>query len=210
MISLTELGIMYMTDKAMFHGFTDFYDEHFKSIRDKKNNILEIGILMGSSIKMLHDYFHKSTIHAIDIHEKTFLNNDRIKTYICDQSNMNQLSELFRYMQFDLIIDDGGHTMEQQQVSFWYLWNKVKSGGMYVIEDLHTSLLFGHFGYNKPKETTLDMVQALRNDTDFSSDFINELEFKFIKSKVKSIHLFTKPNDTNEFKNSITCVIYKK
>ena len=38
---------------------------------------------------------------------------------------------------FDMIIDDGGHTMEQMQVSLNYLWDELKSGGLYVIEDLH-------------------------------------------------------------------------
>ena len=39
---------------------------------------------------------------------------------------------------FDMIIDDGGHTMEQMQISLNYLWDQVKPGGLYVIEDLHS------------------------------------------------------------------------
>jgi hypothetical protein len=40
---------------------------------------------------------------------------------------------------FDIIVDDGGHTMAQQTTSLVHLLRKVKSGGLYIIEDLHTS-----------------------------------------------------------------------
>jgi hypothetical protein len=40
---------------------------------------------------------------------------------------------------FDVIVDDGGHTMKQQITSFTHLLPKVRSGGIYVIEDLETS-----------------------------------------------------------------------
>ena len=41
--------------------------------------------------------------------------------------------------QFDIIIDDGGHTMNQQKTSMITLLPIVRSSGIYVIEDLDTS-----------------------------------------------------------------------
>ncbi len=46
---------------------------------------------------------------------------------------------------FDVIIDDGGHTMTQQITSFIYLLPKVRSGGMYIIEDLETINIMSSF-----------------------------------------------------------------
>jgi hypothetical protein len=40
---------------------------------------------------------------------------------------------------FDIIIDDGGHTMKQQKTSLELLWDSIKTGGVYFIEDLDTS-----------------------------------------------------------------------
>ena len=47
---------------------------------------------------------------------------------------------------FDIIIDDGGHTMNQQQVSLETLWKIVKPGGMYFVEDLQTSFMQAYGG----------------------------------------------------------------
>jgi hypothetical protein len=42
---------------------------------------------------------------------------------------------------FDIIIDDGGHTMNQQMTSLNHLWKAVKPGGIYFCEDLQTSYM---------------------------------------------------------------------
>jgi hypothetical protein len=47
---------------------------------------------------------------------------------------------------FDIVIDDGGHTMNQQRVSLEKLWQIVKPGGYYFIEDLQTSFMAGYGG----------------------------------------------------------------
>ena len=50
----------------------------------------------------------------------------------------------------DIILDDGGHTYEQQIVTFNNCLNYIKDGGMIVVEDTHTSYLnkFGPRTYN--------------------------------------------------------------
>lgn len=42
---------------------------------------------------------------------------------------------------FDVIIDDGGHSMVQQETSLELLWKVVKPGGVYFVEDLQTSFM---------------------------------------------------------------------
>ena len=65
---------------------------------------------------------------------------------------------------FDVIIDDGGHKMKQQITSFTYLLEKVRSGGLYIIEDLQTSY------FNEPdsgylvNSTTIELIKRLVDD----------------------------------------------
>jgi len=63
-----------------------------------------------------------------------------IKTEIGDASDLVFLDKLKdKYGAFDVIIDDGSHLIDQQQISFNYLFNILSDKGIYVIEDLHTS-----------------------------------------------------------------------
>ena len=48
----------------------------------------------------------------------------------------------------DILIDDGGHTMRQQIVTFEEMFDFVKDGGVYLCEDLHTSYWKSYGGYN--------------------------------------------------------------
>lgn len=67
--------------------------------------------------------------------------------YTGDQANVTFLEKFVAETggNFDVVIDDGGHTMSQQQTSLEHLWKIVKPGGMYFIEDLQTSFI-AHYG----------------------------------------------------------------
>ncbi len=47
---------------------------------------------------------------------------------------------------FDVIVDDGGHTMLQQKTSLHFLWPSIKPGGVYFVEDLATSYMQNYGG----------------------------------------------------------------
>jgi len=70
---------------------------------------------------------------------------------------------------FDVIVDDGGHTMKQQITSFTYLLPKVRSGGVYVIEDLLTSYSRGPDSGYLVNTTTIELIKRLVDDIQSSS-----------------------------------------
>ena len=65
---------------------------------------------------------------------------ERIKIFIGSQSSRKFLRQLKQELPpIDILIDDGGHTMEQQIITFEELFDKVKEDGVFLCEDLHTS-----------------------------------------------------------------------
>lgn len=60
---------------------------------------------------------------------------------------------------FDIIIDDGGHTMDQQKTSLQHLWKAIKPGGLYFCEDLETSFI-GIYG-GGPAGTPDTMIEYI-------------------------------------------------
>lgn len=80
-------------------------------------------------------------MHFIDIAYKNILyHSSRSHYHFIDQSNKEDLHAFASQIgPFDIILDDGGHTMDQQINSLNALFPYLKAGGLYIIEDLHTS-----------------------------------------------------------------------
>ena len=141
-ITLDELAIKHSTDKSSKdHQYTDRYSMYLEQYRDIEFNLLEIGVFDGASVKMWKDYFPKATIVAIDIDPRCKqYEEDRIHIHIGDQTDIDfLLSVVDQYKHFEVILDDGGHSFKQQIVSFETFFPKLTAGGLYFIEDLHTS-----------------------------------------------------------------------
>jgi hypothetical protein len=205
---LHNIGLRYGTDKSTYHQFTPFYERYFESIRDKNLKILEIGVYNGASIKMLEEYFQNSIIYGVDIEDKKFMEADRIKILKFNQESLEDLSKFPKDL--DIIIDDGGHTMFQQQLSFKILFqNNLKQGGYYIIEDLHTSYpkYYRDYGSNE-RNNTLRLLNDLNYGelSEGSDYFINEQEFDDLRKNIKNIEIHTHKSESD---NSTTSMIVK-
>ncbi len=126
-----------------FHYF-EIYDRYFHKFRDKEISILEIGIFNGGSLQMWKDYFGpKVKIYGVDIVEecKQF-EEDQITVLIGSQEDSSFWDTVKNSLpKFDIIIDDGGHTMNQQITTYECMFPHLNEGGIYLCEDLHTSYL---------------------------------------------------------------------
>jgi hypothetical protein len=104
--------------------------------------MLEIGISQGGSLDMWRAYFgSEALIVGVDIDPRCQVyQNGRTLVRIGSQDDTGFLQELVReFANFDLVLDDGGHTMRQQITSFELLYPIVRPGGLYMVEDCHTS-----------------------------------------------------------------------
>lgn len=134
----------YDTDKGTFHSYLEVYDELFEPYRESANAVLEIGVCNGGSIALWNDYFPRARIVGLDLTEarsaKDLLHNrDRCDYVIADAYTDGTVDSLSsRYGQFDIIVDDGPHTLE----SFLFVAREypklLKQGGVLVIEDVQS------------------------------------------------------------------------
>ena len=140
MVNLKDLGLKYKTDKATYHNYVEIYEKFFKDIRTTSVNLLEIGVWQGASIKMWLDYFinENSCFYGIDSIE-AYQSTDKRFNFVKSKQEEKLSAEKFEDNFFDIIIDDGGHKMSEQQTSLKHFWKKLKPGGIYFIEDLQTS-----------------------------------------------------------------------
>jgi hypothetical protein len=63
------------------------------------------------------------------------INDEKFNIFIAD-ATQKQFLNLIEDLTFDIIIDDGSHLIRDQISSFLLLRNKIKSGGLYIIEDV--------------------------------------------------------------------------
>jgi demethylmacrocin O-methyltransferase len=88
---------------------------------------------------MWRRYFPNARIVGVDIYPKA-IQASRMTFERGDQSDPVLLQRLVRdHGPFDLVIDDGSHIGRHITASFSGLWDAVKPGGYYVIEDLQAS-----------------------------------------------------------------------
>lgn len=118
------------------------YEKHFQRFRDRQPVVLEIGTYQGGSLQLWRNYFGLGTkIIGVDINPRCAEFADpNTQIFIGDQSDRAFLRKLRQQIPpVDILIDDGGHRMEQQMVTFEELFPHVKPEGIYLCEDLHTS-----------------------------------------------------------------------
>jgi hypothetical protein len=193
------------------HNYTELYERLFLQWKDEPITIFEIGVAAGGSLKMWQDYFTQARIFAVDIEPKTAFDNARVRTFVADQANRDQLKAAIDAAgEPHILIDDGGHTMEQQQVSLGYLFEHVRPGGYYVIEDVHTSLPALWSGYGVDRDganTTLRMIERYMRGAPpaIRSKYMRAGEMAYLDEYIESVTLTYRPNS-----RSIMAVLKKK
>ena len=125
------------SDKGTVHSYISYYEESLKLYRHTAEKVLEIGVLDGGSTRLWKNYFDKAFIVGIDISEHQQKEEDRI-TYIKGDGYEFQYLDLFFDEEFDVIIDDGPHTLKSQLYFILHWYSKLKPGGLMVVEDIQS------------------------------------------------------------------------
>jgi hypothetical protein len=116
----------------------------------------------GKSLAMWKEFMPKVKIDVLEFNSdcaKKFINQAN-HVYIGDQGNLKLLNQIVTESRYDLIVDDGGHTRKQQINSLIGLWPSLNPNGIYVIEDIFTSVMDGS-GYIDFSVSTIEVVNHL-------------------------------------------------
>jgi len=216
---LSDICDLYSTDKNYEHNYIKLlYCDVLSPLKKDLKIFIEIGIQNGFSVELWRDFFKNGKIVACDINtnqcEKYFneKNPERIDFVTLDQSKTEDLENLTKlYENVDVILDDGSHKMRDQQITFSKLFKMLKPGGIYILEDLHTSLeVFlpekSIFNWGDPTKTdTLTMLEEYKKTGIIKSDYMTEEEMNYLTTNIDSVKIHrTQPNW------SITSIIIKK
>jgi len=118
------------------------YERHFAPWRGRSLTFLEIGVAKGGSLAMWRRYFGPlARIVGADIDPKCKAHEgDGAHVRIGDQADPKFLQALVdEFGVPDVVLDDGGHHMDQIAASFAFLYPRMDKNGVYLVEDLHTA-----------------------------------------------------------------------
>lgn len=168
-----------------WHHYFDVYERHFSRYRGSEVTIVEIGVYKGGSLQMWKHYFGpRAHIYGIDIDPNCeAFAEERVEILIGSQEDRNFLRSVkSRIPKIDILIDDGGHTMQQQIVTFEELFAHVAADGVYLCEDLHTSYWRSYGGGYRRRGTFIE----------YAKNFIDSLHAWHVRRSARKLWPFSR------------------
>ena len=155
MKTLYELDNIY-TDKGNSHTY---FDSYMKIFNDRRNaeNVLEVGVREGGSLKLWLEYFPEAFVHGVELSAHYVLWNllDQFSgRYVINFADAytKRTVESYGDQKFDIIIDDGSHVVEHQIFFIQNYFDLLKDDGVMIIEDIQNFDHCEFFYYYVPEE----------------------------------------------------------
>ena len=175
------LGATSKSDKAE-HGYLSIYEQILGTVDIDK--LLELGIFRGHSLRLWKDWQPQASIEGWDRKPQSVDGCDVKKVNLESRFSISRAIGKNRMDPWDIVIDDAGHTMGQQQLAFSMLFPHSK---YFVIEDLHTS--FDRKFYGKRDESTFGLLDALRAQKKWTTQYATRREKEFVEANAKVLYL---------------------
>ena len=162
--------IFYAHKGRLIHKWTHYfeiYEAHLSQYRNTTVRMLEIGVSQGGSLELWRAYLgSKATIFGVDIDEQCAGRVDAPnQVRIGSQDDPEFLKRVVAEMGgVDIVLDDGSHVAEHQIASYNALFPLLREGGLYMIEDLHTSYWRSFSGGYRRQGAGIEFIKDIVDD----------------------------------------------
>ncbi len=144
--------------------YWDIYHRHLKKYRGTPVVVVEFGIQYGGSSQMWREYFGPDAkIYGVDIDPRCKAwEEESFQVFIGDQGDPDFLRRIADEIgPVDVVIEDGGHFPLHQITTFEVFYPRIRRGGVFLIEDLHTSYWKDYGGKLGQPGTFMEYAKAL-------------------------------------------------
>jgi SAM-dependent methyltransferase len=154
-----------LRNDARWPSLAEIYDTHLHARRHEVERVLEIGVETGGSLLMWREFFPNAHIFGVDMRKPKRKLGDRITLILGDQSDAEFRTRLAADLApLDVIVDDGSHKHDDQRETLIALWPALRPGGVYIVEDVHTSYRDRFGGGRGTAGTFVEWAKGLFDD----------------------------------------------
>lgn len=171
-------------------AYFQVYEELLSKYRNKPIIFVEVGVLNGGSLFMWRHFFgSQARIIGVDFNPLAKRwEQDGFEIHIGSQSDPQFWQNFFNSIgMVDVLLDDGGHTNEQQIVTTHQSIPFIKDGGLMIVEDAHASY-FKDFG-NPSKYSFINYAKLFIDGINARFPGVNVVQNMF-RDAVYSAHFY--------------------
>jgi predicted O-methyltransferase YrrM len=162
--NLDDFNYKHGTDKNTVHDYVNgFYEEGLAPYKQKALSVLEIGIYFGASIKLWREYFPNAKIYGADIFDRVLPEFKNIENTELIFGDAYATEFLDNDLKFDVIIDDGPHTLESQIQFIRKYHSKLKEDSIMIIEDIADISYINYLEDEVPDGFTTEVFDLRKN-----------------------------------------------
>ena len=168
-----------------------FFDFFYKELLEYENlKILEFGVRHGVSTSLFLDICNqkKGNLYSIDVQDYSYKFNDEKWKFIQSKDDDFTKVESEIPMEFDVIFLDTIHKAEHVSNIFFHYYNKLKVGGLFIIDDISWLLYtknnkYDHFFKEVNNHETFKKILDIYNSNQYKFD----IHFNFCDTGVVKI-----------------------